>query len=142
MIAIPNRVAREHIVTATGSVAATTPLSVAVRAAGVDLGPGEVIRGERVALDGWALAAEGPISLALDVSLDTELRLEGRVLDVIRTLNELRKSTGLELTDRIRVTLPGADAELLGRADQIREEVLAVSLEADPAATEPRIERA
>src|SRR5439155_560171 len=112
------------------------------RAAGVDLGPEDVIRGERVALEGWAVAEEGPISLALDVALDEELRLEGRVLDLIRILNDLRKEAGLELTDRIRVALPESDADLVSYGDWIKQEVLAVSLEADPAAAEPRIEKA
>jgi isoleucyl-tRNA synthetase len=113
-----------------------------VRVEGLDLAPEDVIRGERVALEGWATAAEGPISLALDLAMDDELRLEGRVLDVIRALNDLRKSAGLELTDRITVTLPGTEADLLGHADWIKEEVLAVSVDTDPGTTEPRIARA
>ena len=113
-----------------------------IRAAGIELEPGDVIRGERHAMEGWAIAAEGPISLALDVTLDDDLRLEGRVLDMIRTVNDLRKEAGLELTDRIRVTLPQADAELLRHADWIKDEVLAVSLDTDQGAREPRIARA
>ena len=107
--------------------------------AGIELEPGDVIRGERHAMDGWAIAAEGPISLALDVTLDDDLRLEGRVLDMIRTVNDLRKAAGLELTDRISVTLPQADAELLRHADWIKDEVLAVSLDTDQGTREPRI---
>jgi isoleucyl-tRNA synthetase len=113
-----------------------------VRVAGVDLGPEDVIRGERIALEGWAIAGEGPISLAIDVTLDDDLRLEGRVLDMIRKLNDLRKEAGLELTDRIRVTLPEAEADLLRHAERIKEEVLAVSLETASGTAEPRISRA
>jgi isoleucyl-tRNA synthetase len=113
-----------------------------VRVAGLDLGPGDLIRGERLSLEGWATAADGPISLALDVTLDDELRLEGRLLDLIRRLNDLRKSAGLELTDRITVTLPETEADLLVHADRIKEEVLAVSLDTHPGTTEPRIARA
>jgi isoleucyl-tRNA synthetase len=113
-----------------------------VRVAGIDLGPQDLIRGERIAQEGWAIAEEGPISLALDVALDDELRLEGRVLDLIRSLNELRKTEGLELTDRIRVELPEAEADLLRHADWIKDEVLAVSLVVDPSASGPRIHRA
>ncbi|TMK86396.1 MAG: isoleucine--tRNA ligase [Actinobacteria bacterium] len=110
-----------------------------VRVAGVDLDAEDVIRGERVAVEGWAVAAEGPISLALDVSLDDDLRLEGRALDMIRKLNDMRKEAGLELTDRIRVTLPETEADLLLHRDWIADEVLAVSIGTDPAAGEPRI---
>jgi isoleucyl-tRNA synthetase len=113
-----------------------------VRAAGIELGPDDVIRGERVAVEGWAFAEEGPMSLALDVTVDDELRLEGRVLDLIRMLNDVRKAAGLELTDRIRVTLPESEADLLPYADWIKDEVLAVSLDTDPTSTEPIIAKA
>jgi isoleucyl-tRNA synthetase len=113
-----------------------------VRAAGIELGPDDVIRGERVLMEGWALVEEGPMSLALDVTLDDQLRLEGRVLDLIRTLNDLRKVAGLELTDRIRVMLPEREADLLPHADWIKDEVLAVALDTDASAIEPIIVRA
>jgi isoleucyl-tRNA synthetase len=113
-----------------------------VSAAGVELGPDDVIRGERLAIEGWAIGADGTVSVALDTALDDELLLEGRVLDVIRRLNELRKQAGLELTDRIRVWLPASERELLDHADRIKEETLAVELELDGAAGEPRIEKA
>jgi hypothetical protein len=58
---------------------------------------------------------------------------------MIRKLNDMRKTAGLELTDRIRVTLPEAEADLLRHADWIKDEVLAVSLDTDPQADEPRI---
>jgi isoleucyl-tRNA synthetase len=82
------------------------------------------------------------MSLALDVTLDDQLRLEGRVLDLIRTLNDLRKVAGLELTDRIRVTVPEREADLLPHADWIKDEVLAVALDTDASAVEPIIVRA
>jgi isoleucyl-tRNA synthetase len=117
-----------------------------VRAAGIDLGPEEVLREQRgqagPAIEGWAVAREGPVSLALDLRLDDDLRLEGRVLDMIRTLNDLRKAAGLELTDRIRVVLPQSEADLLRHADWIKDEVLAVSLETEPGAKEARIAKA
>ena len=52
----------------------------------------------------------------------------------------MRKDAGLELTDRIRVRLPQAQAELLRYGDWIKDEVLAVELETDGIA-EPRIEK-
>jgi isoleucyl-tRNA synthetase len=110
-----------------------------VRVAGEELGADDVIRGERTALEGWAIADDESISVALDTSLDDELRLEGRVFDVIRSVNEMRKQAGLELTDRIRLTLPETEGDLLRHADWIKDEVLAVSLEVDGAATEPGI---
>jgi uncharacterized protein DUF5915 len=63
------------------------------------------------------------------------------VYDLIHSLNSMRKEQGLELTDRIAVTLPQTDADLVERhADWIKGEVLAVSLETDGIA-EPQIAR-
>ena len=77
--------------------------------------------------------------MALDTTLDAELELEGRVYDLIHTLNGMRKEQGLELTDRITVTLPQSDADLIEQhAEWIKDEVLAVSLETDGVA-EPQI---
>ena len=70
--------------------------------------------------------------------MNAELELEGRVYDLIHTVNTMRKEAGLELTDRIALTLPAADADLLAHADWIREETLAVSVEAGDVA-EPTI---
>ncbi|HLB04464.1 MAG TPA: class I tRNA ligase family protein, partial [Gaiellaceae bacterium] len=72
---------------------------------GHELGPEEVFI-ERTAPDGWELAEDGGLVVALDTRLDAELELEGRVLDLIHTIQRLRKDSGLEITDRIVVTLP------------------------------------
>ena len=50
----------------------------------------------------------------------------------------MRKEAGLALTDRIRVTLPEADADLLEHEDWIKEEVLATEIRTD-GDTEPQI---
>jgi isoleucyl-tRNA synthetase len=113
-----------------------------VRVAGEDLGPGDLVIGQQVAMEGWAIAGDDSISVALDTSLDEDLLLEGRTLDLIRSLNEMRKTAGLELTDRIHVTLPASQSDLLRHVDWIKEEVLAVSIETDGAAAQPRITKA
>jgi isoleucyl-tRNA synthetase len=101
------------------------------RVLGHELAADEVLV-ERSGKDGWAVASDEGVTVALDTALDPELELEGRVYDLIHTLNSMRKQQGLELTDRIEVTLPAADADLVERhADWIKAEVLAVSLEAD-----------
>ena len=108
------------------------------RVLGHDLGPDEVLV-ERSGKEGWAVASDEGVTVALDTTLDAELELEGRVYDLIHILNGMRKEQGLELTDRITVTLPEADAELIERhADWIKAEVLAVSLDTDGVA-EPKI---
>jgi isoleucyl-tRNA synthetase len=101
------------------------------RVLGHDLGPDEVLV-ERSGKSGWAVASDEGVTVALDTTVDPELELEGRVYDLIHTLNSMRKEQGLELTDRIAVTLPAADADLVERhAEWIKTEVLAVSLDTD-----------
>jgi len=113
------------------------------RAAGHELAPEEVLV-ERRGREGWAVAAdaEAGVTVALDTSLDPELELEGRVLDLIHRLNSMRREAGLELTDRIAVTLPAGAAELLQHADRIKEETLAVEVRTDGDLAEPQIAKA
>ena len=63
--------------------------------------------------------------------------LEARLLDTVHEVNVLRKETGLQITDRIKLWIP--DQELLDRySDRLASETLAVSI--DPG--ELRIEKA
>ncbi len=110
-----------------------------VLVAGEELGPDDVIRGEKLDLEGWAIAEDDGISVAFDVELDDELRTEGRVHDLVHELNVMRKEQGFELTDRIAVTLPERDADLLDHGDWIRGEVLALELLVDGAVDGPVI---
>jgi isoleucyl-tRNA synthetase len=102
----------------------------AFRAAGHDLSAGEVLV-ERHGKKGWALAASDGVTVALDTHLDEELEREGRVYDLVHAVNSLRKESGLELTDRIRLTLPDGQADLLEHSDWIARETLAISVDAD-----------
>ena len=97
-----------------------------VRVAGEELGPDDLLRGEASAGDGFALAQDGELSVALDTALDEELLREGRARELIHRLNAMRRDTGLELTDRIVVTLGPEEADLLEYGDWIKEETLAV----------------
>jgi isoleucyl-tRNA synthetase len=106
-----------------------------------ELAPDEVLV-ERHGKEGWAVATQDGLTVALDTTLDPELELEGRVLDLIHQLNSMRKEAGLELTDRIQVTLPEADADLLQHADWIKQETLAVAIETDGGSAEPKIAKA
>jgi len=109
--------------------------------AGQVLEPEEVLV-ERAAPAGWALAEDDGVTVALTTELDEELRLEGRVLDVIHELNGLRREAGLELSDRVVVTLPGGFDELLRHEDWIKREVLAVRIELREGLEQPRVEKA
>ena len=110
-----------------------------VLVAGERLAPGDVIRAERLELVGWAIAEDDGISVAFDVELDDELRTEGRVHDLVHELNIKRKQQGLMLTDRIAVTLPERDADLIVHGDWIRAEVLAREIAVDGTISAPVI---
>ncbi len=99
------------------------------RAAGHELSPDEVLV-ERTGKEGWSVAAADGVTVALDARLDDELEREGRVYDLIHRVNSMRKEAGLELTDRIELTIPETDSELVEHADWIARETLAVSVSA------------
>jgi isoleucyl-tRNA synthetase len=100
-----------------------------VRVAGHDLTRDEVLV-ERHGKEGWAVAASDGLTVALDLHLDDELVRRGRVYDLIHSVNTKRKKDGLELTDRVRLTIPESDSDLLEHQDWIARETLAVSVEA------------
>ncbi len=103
----------------------------------IDIGPDEVeVRATSHAE--LALAQEGAHAVALDTTLDDELRNEGLARELARKLNDLRKAVGLEIADRVRVTL-WADGPLRDVArrheEWIASEVLAEAwgvLDAEP----------
>jgi isoleucyl-tRNA synthetase len=98
-------------------------------AAGHELAPEDVLV-EREGLDGWAVAAEDGVTVALETAIDAELDRERRVYELIRRVNSLRKDSGLDLSDRITLAIPSGDADLLDHADWIKRETLAVALTA------------
>jgi isoleucyl-tRNA synthetase len=100
-----------------------------IRVAGHDLARDEVLV-ERQGKEGWAVAASDGLTVALDLHLDDELVRAGRVYDLIHAVNSLRKEEGLELTDRIALTIPEGDSDLLEHEEWIARETLAVSVDA------------
>jgi isoleucyl-tRNA synthetase len=101
------------------------------RAAGQELAPDEVLV-ERGGREGWSVAGADGVTVALDLALDPELELEGRVYDLIRQVNLMRRDEGLEITDRIVLTVPEDLSELVDRhGDWIKEEVLASRIAID-----------
>jgi isoleucyl-tRNA synthetase len=85
-------------------------------------------------LDGYQVEREGAHAVALDLTITEELRMEGLARDIVRAIQNTRKDAGLEVSDRITLSLRG-DAELLDAAraheDWIAGEVLATSVAYD-----------
>jgi isoleucyl-tRNA synthetase len=111
---------------------------VSVDGADVEIEPDEVAVTE-TPRSGWAVASGGAETVALDLELTHELRLAGLARDVVRVVQEARKSAGLDVTDRIemwwRVGGSPEPAEALrSHGAEIAAEVLAVALHERPPA--------
>ncbi|HEX6701772.1 MAG TPA: isoleucine--tRNA ligase [Gaiellaceae bacterium] len=101
------------------------------RAAGRELDADDVLV-EHIAPEGWVVSSDGGLAVALTTELDDELVQEGRLLGLIHSANVLRRESGLELTDRIRLTIPEGDDDLLAHRERIEQETLATSVETGP----------
>ena len=56
-------------------------------------------------MQGWLVASQGALTIALDVEITPELRQEGMARELINRIQNLRKSSGFEVTDRIEVVI-------------------------------------
>jgi isoleucyl-tRNA synthetase len=84
---------------------------------------------ERSGREGFAVASESGLTVALDTELDDELLLEGRAYDLIRTVNQLRKDEGYEITDRIVLTVPEAERDVMdAHREWVARDVLATDI--------------
>ena len=82
-------------------------------------------------IPGWLVANEGSLTVALEVELTDELRKEGMARELINRVQNIRKESGLEITDRISITLaPNAEVEaaVSGFGEYIKTQVLADSI--------------
>ena len=79
-------------------------------------------------MPGWLVASEGDVTVALDININDELRLEGIAREFVNRIQNLRKELGFDVTDRIKIEYQG-DKEIIKSAslhhDYICNEVLA-----------------
>jgi isoleucyl-tRNA synthetase len=131
---------------AADAIAALDPARVAgaVRAAaGGDTGIGIAVDGREHVLhaddviltmrapDGYSVEREGAHAVALDLTIDEQLREEGQAREIVHAVQAARKAAGLEVEDRIELSLAGDAAPLrAARAhrDYLAGETLAVKL--------------
>ena len=79
-------------------------------------------------IPGWLVANEGALTVALEVELNDELRQEGMAREIINRVQNIRKESGLEITDRIKIVLsPNDEVEKAVNTfgDYIKTQVLA-----------------
>ncbi len=83
----------------------------------------------QIPMTGWGVATAGGETVALDLSVSPALRAQGWAREVIRLIQDARKSTALNVTDRISVRWSAVDpdlaAALAAQRDMIAAEVLA-----------------
>lgn len=101
------------------------------------------IDGEQIQLDmndveitaqdipGWLVATEGGITVALDITISETLKAEGIARELVNRVQNLRKDSGLEVTDRIQLRIDTTDtirAAITANTEYICNEVLADSI--------------
>lgn len=79
-------------------------------------------------IPGWLVSNEGSLTVALEVELTEELRQEGMAREIINRVQNIRKDSGLEITDRIHIALAPNDEvqkAVAGYGEYIKTQVLA-----------------
>lgn len=82
---------------------------------------------------GWLVASAGSLTVALDVTITDELRQEGIARDFVNRIQNLRKDSGFEVTDKIKISLENNNEELADAVatnkNYICQEVQAIALD-------------
>ena len=108
-------------------------IGISIEGSDHTLGPDDVTLALQP-LEGYEVEAEAGHAVALQLELDDDLRREGLAREIVHAVQNARKAAGLEITDRIDLTLTG-DPDLLEAAqthqDYLADEVLATSVSYD-----------
>jgi isoleucyl-tRNA synthetase len=118
---------------------------VTVEAAGrpVALGPEEVDLSQETT-GGWGVAAAGGLTVALELEAGPDLLREGLAREIVRLVQDARKAAGLEITDRIELTIQaeGHAAEAVAaHRNWIAGEVLATAIDESEPHPDAHVER-
>ena len=114
--------------------------TLALPAGDVVLNPGDYqISSED--MPGWLVASEGALTVALDVELTDALREEGLARELVNRIQNLRKTSGFEVTDRIDTTLyaddPALEAAIAAHGAYVGAQTLSRTVVLRPAAEAP-----
>jgi isoleucyl-tRNA synthetase len=108
-------------------------IGIAIDGTDHTLGPDDVTLALQP-LEGYEVEAEAGHAVALQLELDDDLRREGLAREIVHAVQNARKAAGLEITDRIDLTLTG-DPDLIAAAqahqDYLAGEVLATTVSYD-----------
>jgi isoleucyl-tRNA synthetase len=84
-------------------------------------------------MPGWLVASEGKLTVALDITITDELRREGVARELVNRIQNIRKESGFEVTDKIRVEIESNDLTapaVESFAQYIAQQTLAVDVKA------------
>ena len=84
-------------------------------------------------MPGWLVASEGKLTVALDITITEELRREGVARELVNRIQNIRKESGFEVTDKIRVEIEANDLTspaVESFADYIAQQTLAIEVKA------------
>ncbi len=87
-------------------------------------------------MPGWLVASEGKLTVALDITLTDELRAEGVAREIVNRIQNIRKESGFEVTDKIRVEVESRQSvvdSLTTYADYIAQQTLCVDIKSSDA---------
>ena len=117
--------------------AAQEVYTLALPGGDVVLNPGDyAISSEDV--EGWQVASEGSLTVALDIEVTPELKLEGLARELVNRIQNLRKSSGFEVTDRIDTVVYAPLDEVVERyGSYISAQTLSRTLSVRPLAEAP-----
>ena len=83
-------------------------------------------------VEGWQVASEGSLTVALDIEVTPELRREGLARELVNRIQNLRKSAGFEVTDRITTAVYASDPALADAlsafGDYVKAQTLSLSI--------------
>ena len=83
-------------------------------------------------IEGWLVASSGPVTVALDISIDENLRREGIARELVNRIQNLRKESGFEVTDKIDIKFLKNDTvenAVLSNLQYIKSETLTADLQ-------------
>ena len=78
-------------------------------------------------MPGWLVASEGKLTVALDITITDELRMEGVARELVNRIQNIRKESGFEVVDRVRVEIESKESVVASMA-QFAEYVAAQTL--------------
>jgi isoleucyl-tRNA synthetase len=83
-------------------------------------------------IPGWLVANDGPLTVALDITITDSLREEGVARELINRIQNLRKDSGFDVTDKIEIKIckhPGLDPAVRNFGEYIGNQTLAVKID-------------